>query len=202
MNTYRKVLLALFVLAIGLSAISPESYGNWFLEISPVFIAVPFIVYLGRRFGFSDASYTLILIYLLLPIIQAHYGVANVPFGFILAKWENIDGRNMFDRLTHFSFGLLLFYPLLEIFKKSLSHHNFLKYFVPASVIMAFASFYEVIELVVRQLASPHLAFLFIAAQADFWDTSKDIANTLEGLAIALAITLLVEKLLKIKNTK
>jgi len=204
MNTYRKILLALFIIAVGLSAISPESYGNWFLEISPVFIALPFIVYLGRRFGFSDISYTLIFLYLLLPIIQAHYGVANVPFGFVLADWQNIDNRNMFDRLTHFSFGLLLYYPLLEVFKKSIAHHNFLKYFVPASVIMAFAAFYEVIELIVRQLASPHLAFLFIAAQADFWDTSKDIANTLEGLAIALAVTLIAAKvrLLKAKNSK
>lgn len=193
MDTYKKVLLSLFVVAIVASAISPLSLNNWFLEILPVFIAAPIIIYLGRRFGFSNTSYTLIFLYMMLPIVQAHYGVANVPFGFTLAKWENITDRNMFDRLTHFAFGLLLFYPLLEVFRKSIVGHKFLIYFVPASVIMALASIYEVAELIVRELASERLSFLFVAAQADFWDTSKDIANTLEGVTIAIVVALIVE---------
>lgn len=193
MNNYKKILLSVFVVAVGLSAISPLAFGDWLLEILPVFIAAPIIVYLGRRFGFSDVSYTLIFLYMMLPVVQAHYGVANVPFGFTLAKWEHITNRNMFDRLTHFSFGLLLFYPLLEVFRKGIIGHKFLIYFVPASVIMALASVYEVAELIVRQLASARLSVLFVAAQADFWDTAKDIANTLEGVAIAIIIALIVE---------
>ena len=194
MTRYQKILVGIFGLTIIWSALSPASGADWFLEIAPVFLVFPVVVYLGRKFTLSNLSYTLILIYLILPIVQAHYGVASVPFGFTLAKWEGIIGRNMFDRLTHFSFGLFWFYPLYELFKQSIGTRPFLNYFIPTSVILAFSSVYEVIELIVRQMASERLSFLFIAAQADFWDTSKDMANTLEGVAVALVMVYCIER--------
>ncbi len=204
MTKYQKILSGIFIAAVVWSAISPASNGDWWLEISPVFVALPAIIFLGRKFRISDFSYSIILLYMMLPIVQAHYGVANVPFGFTLSRWEGIVGRNMFDRLTHFAFGLLWFYPLYEILKEAIGKRRrlFLSYFLPFSVIMMFGAMYEVLELIVRQTASPSLSFLFVAAQGDFWDTSKDLANTAIGAALALIIILIVNKIKKAKHQK
>ncbi len=197
MTKYQKILFSIFIATIIWSVFSPLSIGDWLLEISPVLVFAPVIIYLGHKFKISNLSYTLILIYMFLPIVQAHYGVANVPFGFVLSKWEGIVNRNMFDRLTHFAFGLLWFYPLYEILKEAIGKRRkqFLCYFLPFSVIMMFASMYEVLELIVRQTASHKLSFLFVAAQGDFWDTSKDIANTAMGVTLAVIIVLIITRI-------
>jgi len=190
MKDYHKILLGVLFIAILWSASRPESVANWWLEILPVFVGIPLVIFLGQKFKLSNLSYSLILIYLFLPILQAHYGVAKVPFGFTLSDLLGVTNRNMFDRLTHFAFGLLLTYPLFEIFKGALEKRKrqFLNYFLPAMVIMGFASIYEVVELMVREFSSSKLTFLFVASQADFWDTSWDITSTLIGLSITLLI--------------
>jgi putative membrane protein len=204
MTKYQKILLGIFIIAVIWSAISPASMGDWWLEISPVLVFIPIIIFLGRKFKISSFSYTIIVLYMLLPIIQAHYGVAHVPFGFTLSKWEGIVDRNMFDRLTHFAFGLLWFYPLYGIMREAIGKHRreFLSYFLPFSIIMMFGAMYEVLELIVRQTASSKLSFLFVAAQGDFWDTSKDLANTAIGAVLAIIIILIMNKIRENKYLK
>ncbi len=123
--------------------------------------------------------------------MQAHFGVAYVPFGFKLGElWGTT--RNMFDRLTHLAFGLLWTYPLYEIFRQSIGKRNFLNYLIPGAVLMGFASIYEIIEWVVGKYAGPNLAFLFVAAQQDIYDAAKDMAMTLWGVVVALFIIFIV----------
>lgn len=127
MTRYQKILLIIFCIAILWSAVQPYAYGDWFLEILPVFIGIPATFFIGKKFKFSNLSYTLVALLFVLPIVQAHYSVAKVPFGFTLGEWFNTS-RNMFDRLTHFAFGFLMFYPLYEIFK-IVTRRKFLQYF-------------------------------------------------------------------------
>ena len=66
MSTYLKVLCGIFIAAAAWSAINPLSGKNWFLEMLPVIVALPLIIYSRKRFKVSNLSYTLMLIYLLL----------------------------------------------------------------------------------------------------------------------------------------
>lgn len=195
MPWHQKIILFFFPLCIIWSFIGTVSIGNWVLEISPVLVALPIVFYLDykHRIRLSNFSYFCVYLYLLFPIVQAHYGVAMVPSGFALGEWLGVH-RNMFDRATHFLFGLLLMLPLLEIFDYVPTKKAFLKYYLALSTILAFSAIYEILEWIVNVSASSRLSFLFVAAQEDFWDSSKDMAMAAIGALIALFIILLVRR--------
>src|SRR5438067_2445028 len=56
----------------------------------------------------------LIAVYLILHAVGAHYTYALTPLGEWLKKTFDFS-RNHFDRIIHFSFGLLMAYPVREI---------------------------------------------------------------------------------------
>ena len=185
MKKYHIILLIIFIIAVIMSAISPSNEGNWWLEILPAIVALPLVFFLGKKFKLSHFSYTLILIYLILPIIQAHYGVAHVPIGEMLGEWFNSE-RNMFDRVTHFAFGFLLTYPLFEITKQSFSKNIFMHYFFPFLLIMGFSGVYEIAEWIVHESVSAQLSYLFVAAQQDLFDPARDMFMALVGYIVVM----------------
>ncbi len=62
----------------------------------------------------SNASYVLLTIFFCLHTIGAHYTYSEVPAGYWIRDLLGL-GRNHYDRLVHFSFGLLMCYPLQEL---------------------------------------------------------------------------------------
>src|SRR5256885_11332140 len=110
MNRYQK-LLALGFAAVWIWAAIPPLYRHdWLLENYLVFIFVPLILLGGRYFRLSDASYTLITLFMILHVIGSHYTYAQVPFGETLRRWFG-SSRNMYDRLVPFHFGVFLRVP-------------------------------------------------------------------------------------------
>lgn len=195
-SKFKIILLSVFIVSIIASAINPLSGDNWFLEMLPVIIFVPLLIYLGERFEISAISYILIFIYMTLPVIQAHYGVGYVPIGFKLSSWFNTT-RNVFDRFTHFFYGFLLYYPLYEMVKSRIGNRRFMVYMTPAAVLMGMASVYEILEWIVFEFSGPRLSFLFIGAQDDFYDTPKDMTMTFIGLFFIISFMLISNKLVK-----
>lgn len=196
---FKFVLLVVFIIAVLGSAINALSGENWFLELLPVIIFVPLFIYLGERFRISDGSYFLIFIYMLMPVIQAHYGVGYVPIGFELSSWFNTT-RNVFDRFTHFFYGFLLFYPLYEMIKYEIGSRDFMNYMIPSAILLGMASVYEILEWLVFELSGPRLAFLFIGAQDDFYDTPKDMAMTFMGVFLVITIMLISKKIFQLRR--
>ncbi len=76
-----------------------------------------------RLLPLSGVSYTCIMVFLALHMIGAHYTYAEVPYD---AAFKSLTGssfneligwqRNNYDRVVHFSYGLLLAYPIRELF--------------------------------------------------------------------------------------
>src|ERR1051325_7967061 len=95
-------------------AIKPLDRSDWLLENILVFVTAAVLVFSYRRFQFSNASYVLIILFLALHTIGAHYTYAKVPAGFWIQNLFHFN-RNHFDRIIHFAFGLLLIYPLQEL---------------------------------------------------------------------------------------
>ena len=56
-----------------------------------------------------------------------------------LIGWE----RNHFDRLVHFSYGLLLAYPVRELFLRVANVRGFWGYFLPLDLTMSTSMVYE-----------------------------------------------------------
>ncbi len=186
MKLYRIILLGLFVATVIWSVIEPASIRNWFLESSPSLVIVALIALYNRRLGFSDASFTMLIVYFALPLVNAHYGVTHVPLGETLGKLVGSE-RNMYDRLVHSASGLLCFLPLQELFIKISKHKGVWSYVVPFMFIIGFGALYEIGELLAA-LANPSAGITFTGAQGDLWDAAKDLACAAVGALIPAAI--------------
>ena len=191
MTRYHAVLLALFAAVWIWAAIEPIYPHDWLLENYLVFIFVPLIVLTGRYFRLSSLSYTLMTLFMLLHVVGSHYTYAEVPFGTTLQHWFG-SGRNMYDRLVHFSFGLLLVYPLREVFMRVAKVCGVWAYWFPLELVLAFSAAYEIIEWRVAARVDPSAGLAFLGAQGDVWDAQKDMALAVAGAAITLLAVALI----------
>jgi putative membrane protein len=103
--------------------------------------------------------------------------------------------RNNFDRLTHFAFGLLLTYPLLEAFRLRLRDGaRALAYYVTLMTQLGLAGLWEIVEAVVAQLTHPELGTAFVGSQGDIWDAQHDMLAATCGTLIALVVIAACER--------
>jgi putative membrane protein len=179
-------LLGAFYLIVWLYlAIDPIDRADWLLDNLLVFLAVPLLVYTYRHFKFSGASYLLITAFMTLHAVGAHYSYTFTPFGDWLKEVLELN-RNHYDRIVHFSFGLLLAYPLKELLDRLVKVPYPWSYIFSPLFIVAFSAIFECIEATVAELVSPELGIVFLGAQGDIWDAQKDIIVSLYGSAIAM----------------
>lgn len=188
---YHLALLAVFLVAWVWAAIDPVYPGDWWLENVLVFAGVPLVIGLGFYFRLSNLSYTLVTIFLVLHVIGSHYTYAEVPFGEILKRWFDSD-RNLYDRLVHFSFGLLLAYPVREVFVRITRARGVWSYYLPVELTLAFSAIYELMEWAAAEWAAPEAGLAFLGAQGDVWDAQKDMALAGLGSIVAMLITFLI----------
>ncbi len=185
---YQFFLIGIFLIFWIWSAINPIYPEDWLLENYLVFISVPIIIILGIYFRLSNLSYTLITIFMILHVIGSHYTYAEVPFGFMLKNLFNAE-RNMYDRLVHFTFGLLLAYPVREIFMRLTRTKGFWGYYFPVELTLAFSVIYELIEWGAAVVVDPQAGLAFLGIQGDVWDAQKDMLLAGLGSLIAMIIT-------------
>lgn len=183
-----KSLCGLYLIIWLYLAIEPIDRSDWLLDNLLVFFTVPLLVYSYRRFRFSNMSYILITLFMILHAIGAHYSYTFTPFGDWLKEILNLS-RNHYDRIVHFSFGLLLVYPLKELLDRIVKVPGLWSYSFAPLFIVAFSAIFEVIEAIVVEAVNPELGMMFLGAQGDIWDAQKDIIVALYGSVVTMAIT-------------
>jgi len=191
MSRYHMVLLAVFAAVWIWAAVDPVYPHDWLLENYLVFIFVPVILLVGRYFRLSNLSYTLITLFMCMHVVGSHYTYAEVPFGVTLQHWFGAE-RNMYDRLVHFSFGLLMAYPMREMFHRVARAGTFWSFWLPVELVLAFSAVYEIIEWLVAAGVDPSAGLAFLGAQGDVWDAQKDMVVAGIGAVVAMSITVLV----------
>lgn len=190
-------LLASIVLIVSIAlGIAPLDRETWMLENVLAVIFVAILVFTYRWLPFSKVSYTLIFIFLIFHEIGAHYSYANVPysqwFNSLLGSgpndWFGFD-RNHYDRLVHFSFGLLLAYPIRELYYRVADTKGFWGYFFPVEMVMAASMVFELIEWGAAVYFGGDLGAAYLGTQGDVWDAHKDMALASIGSIIAMCVT-------------
>mgnify|MGYP002062252602 CR=1 FL=1 len=184
-------LQAMIIWLVGLwmvTAINPLYPRDWLIENLLVFIYAVLLIASYRGFAFSNLSYALFTLFMSLHLIGAHYTYSEVPFGFWVQSLFELE-RNHYDRLVHFCFGLLIAYPFREFLLRKTQVKPAYSYFLAVCVIMAFSSFYEVMEGVVAMLVSPELGMAYLGTQGDEWDAQKDSSLAFIGSVIAMFAT-------------
>ncbi len=181
-------LLALAAGVLGLSGISPNDRLTWFLEVLPVIIVIPVLVFTWRRFRLTMLLYRLIFVHAVILMIGGHYTYAEVPVGFWFQDAFDLS-RNHYDRLGHFAQGFIPAIAVREILvrRSPLRHSKWLAILV-VSVCLAFSAFYEMLEWWSAVIMGESAA-AFLGTQGDTWDTQWDMFLAAIG-AVAAVVTL------------
>ncbi len=203
-KNYLTILLILFAIEWIALAIKPLYRHDWMLENVLTVAAIIFIITTFRKFPLSRISYTLIFIFLGLHTIGAHYTYAEVPYdqwfqSFTGKTFNEIVGweRNNFDRVIHFTYGLLLAYPIREVFIRIVNVKGFWGYFLPLDLTMSTSMLYELVEWGVALLFGGDLGMAYLGTQGDVWDAHKDMALASLGALIAMIFTAAMNSVLQ-----
>lgn len=190
------LLLSSYLIVWSVSAVSPVDRKDWLLEnlLAVSTVAVMIVTY--RRFVFSDGSYILITVFMILHAIGAHYTYAKVPFGFWMKDAFDLS-RNHFDRVVHFAFGFLLAYPAYELFLRAAKVRREWALFMAAIAVISLSGTFEVVESWVAQIASPELGDAYLGTQGDVWDAQKDMTLAIIGALIIVGLTYAMSKSVK-----
>lgn len=191
MTRYQKILSIVFVGFWIWMAINPSFRDSWLLESYPLLIFIPLILVIGRFVGLSSFSYTLIAMFMMLHMVGAHYTYEKVPGGFYLGELYG-STRNMYDRLVHLLFGVLVTYPAFEALRKTLKIGEYWCYFFVFNFIMTFAAGYEVLEWLTSISSNPNATTAYLGAQGDIWDTQIDMYVAFLGCVFAIAVIFLM----------
>ncbi len=182
-GTFPYLLLGVYGLVFTACAIGPYDRAVWWAENIPVLLVVGAILALSRIHRFSNSSYALMAVFILLHTIGGHYTFERVPFDWFseLFGFE----RNHYDRIAHFSVGFYA-YPLAEwMVTRRLVRTGWIVALFPLFAIIAVAGVYEIFEWQYAVSADASAGIAVLGSQGDIWDAQKDIlADTLGALSV------------------
>jgi putative membrane protein len=184
---YYALLLAILGAVSVWSAIQPHDRFTWYLEVFPVMIALPILLFTYKRFPFSRLAYALILVHAIILLIGGHYTYAEMPLFNWLRDAHGWD-RNYYDRLGHVAQGFIPAIVAREILLRTspLRPGKWL-FFLVLCIALAISALYEMLEWWVA-VASGSDAVAFLATQGDVWDTQWDMFLALLGALAALLL--------------
>jgi len=180
------IALAIVLLVVAIASIQP----------------LEFEAYLMKKIGISFYSFCLYLGFLLIHILGAHYLYSYVPYNEWIESLFHFDlnqtmgwSRNMYDRLVHFAYGLLLYPFFYRCFQVWLPTAKPLTLFLLViQFVMASSMFYELIEWWIAIGLSPEDAENYNGQQGDVWDAHKDMFLATIGALLIGIIQLLKQK--------
>ena len=195
-DRYLAALAAVFAIEWLVLAIEPLDRKDWALENALVVVAIAVLVLTYRRLRFSRLSYTLVFVFLCLHEIGAHYTYSEVPYDrwFAAVTGQTLNEllgleRNHFDRLVHFLYGLLLAYPIREVFLRVADVRGFWGYFLPLDLTASTSMIFELFEWVAAESVGGDLGMAYLGTQGDVWDAHKDMALASFGALVAMLAT-------------
>ena len=175
--------LAIVAMCIAIASIQPLEYPSYLLhQIGTVLILIALFSCL-KSIGLTLSSFVLYLGFLLIHVLGAHYLYSYVPYNEALIESFSFDlnqamgwTRNMYDRLVHLSYGLLLYPFFLRLFQVWLpSLKPFALFMLTVQFVMATSLVYEWIEWLLSLGLSPEQAENYNGQQGDIWDAHKDM---------------------------
>jgi putative membrane protein len=187
-NTLLQWLTACYGLIWLIGAIAPVNRFDWFLENLLVFVAIALLGWFFRARQLSDLSYILIALFLALHTVGAHYTYSKAPPGFWLQDALSLE-RNHYDRIIHFTFGLLIFYPVRETLVRHAGAGYGLSGFTACTVIATSSVVYEILEWIVAAIVSPEAAMAYLGTQGDVFDAQKDSTLAIAGAIAGFLLT-------------
>ena len=194
----KTVLVSSFVVIIVmlLASIEPLEWSSYLLHQAGTLIFMAMMLTAYRYLSIGTHAYSLSMLFLLIHIIGARYLYSYVPYddwshallGFKLTDYFGWQ-RNMYDRLVHFSYGLLLFAAMYNGLKAILRLPS-PRQLIAITLLLNMASsmLYELFEWGIAMTLSAEDAESYNGQQGDMWDAHKDMALALLGGLISAVL--------------
>jgi putative membrane protein len=187
-NRFLTFLILLYAIIWTALALAPRDRAAWMLENLLVVLFVAALVFTFSRFAFSNRSYFLIVTFLILHAVGAHYTYAKTPFGEWLKDAFDLS-RNHFDRIIHFSFGLLMAYPVREVLLRVAKVPRIVALWMAVASVLAASTLFEIVEAIAAEAISPGEGPRWLGGQGDLWDAQSDMVLAFIGAAAAMLLT-------------
>ncbi len=173
-NRYHLILLGLFFVIWIWSGINPSYRSVWLSEhiVTVVILGVLLLTY--NRFRFSNLSYSMIFIFYVINAIGSHYSYSEVPLFNMIKEMFELS-RNHYDRVAHFFYGFLFFFPFHEFISKKLKVKDVWSYIMTVLVVVGTKGLYEILEYTSIFFSSRATSTGFLGMQGDIWDAQKDM---------------------------
>lgn len=178
------LLLVTGTLLLALTAIHPHDYATWWMEVAPIFIALPILVATYKSYTLTPLTYRLLFLHALILMVGGHYTYAEVPLGFWMEDWFGFT-RNNYDKIGHLAQGFIpamLFRELL--LRSSPLKQGKLLFTLVVACCLAVSASYELIEWAAAEMMGQG-ADAFLGTQGDPWDTQSDMLMALIGAIVA-----------------
>ncbi|MCK5724523.1 MAG: DUF2238 domain-containing protein [Gammaproteobacteria bacterium] len=179
-------LLAFYFVVFTLCAIEPYDRNVWWAENVPVLVIVGAIVWLSRMHHFSNTSYFLMSVFIILHTIGGYYTFERVPFDWVsdLFGFE----RNHYDRVAHFSVGFYAYAIAEVLMARRLVRTRWIVSLFPVFAIATVAGMYEIVEWQYAMTADPNAGIAVLGSQGDIWDAQKDILADILGAILVMVL--------------
>ena len=191
----QRALFLLFLAFFAGSCVKPPYLQFLLMQHVPTVLAALLLGYLSNRFPISRLSFTAIILFLMLHTLGARYLYSYVPYDAWAEKLLGINitetfgfQRNHYDRLVHFSYGLLMAVPIQEFERRHLRLSIALSSVLAIECILATSAAYEIVEWLVAVIFTPEWADSFLGQQGDIFDGQKDTALATAGAMLSISL--------------
>ncbi len=188
---FKVFVVLLLIVFTGVSCIQPVFPDQQFLQhIGTAFIILVLIADIKNKI-WSSSAFLGIALFTMIHIIGARYIYSYVPYDEFFKACFNFDiqqyfgwERNHYDRLVHFSFGLLILPSLYELILNKLTSKKLLALFIAWLILQTFSLCYELFEWSLSLIMSAENTENYNGQQGDIWDAQKDMALAMLGSSI------------------
>ena len=160
----------------------------------PTFLLLLASPFLLRRWPLSNRSVAFVLLFFALHTIGGRYTYTNVPYDDLASALTGRTisdtfgfTRNHYDRLVHFSYGLLAVAPVSEALRRHAGLGARVAVYIAVESVLAVSMLYELFEWQLAIAMQGPLADAYNGQQGDIWDAQKDMALAAVGAVIAAA---------------
>lgn len=188
-----KLALTLFLVIVAIiTSINPIYPDEQLLQhIGTVLLLIPLITDIFKK-KMPMLAFAGIVCFTLLHIIGARYIYSYVPYKEVAVSLGIVgtdffqDSRNHYDRLVHFSFGLLLFPYLVYICRNYFKQQSYISIIMAWLMVQTGSMIYEMFEWLLTIIMTANDAENYNGQQGDIWDPQKDMGLALLGSTIML----------------
>ena len=180
------IVAVVVVILVALSGARPYDRATWWMEVAPILVALPLLVWTYRRFPLTSLLYGLIAIHAIILLIGGAYTYARVPAGFWVQDAFGLS-RNPYDKLGHLAQGFVPALVAREVLLRTrATTSRRWAGFLAIAIAIAISAVYELVEWGAA-LALGQGAEEFLGTQGDPWDTQSDMFMALIGATAAIA---------------